>query len=173
MPKEKIFVHVGTGNALPERIMVPNSHERHIVFDPGVRKDLFEAIPHVTFHAKDARSTGLNDRVAHEVHLHNVLSDPRIDISVRHELLREAVRIAKDSGAIYVGNTMSRDTFLKGELQETAAKLGLNVEMILEPKRGHSVWFANEMRLLRTITGEHSPYVVPGAYLARLTKIKR
>ena len=123
----------------------------------------------------------LKSNFAHEVHIHNILTLPEseLDFEQKEEIIREAKRILRVDGSIYIGNTIAPESFPKVLLKKLAQKIGLKVDFEVEDDDGKSNRkLIDNLKFLRTRLGDFYSGRTglrilknnPGYYFARLTK---
>ncbi len=137
----------------------------------------------------DAAKTMLRANSIHEVHIHNLFSeavqDDKIpdDIGLLQkieeknrlreerdsEVLKEAVRIARNDGSIFVGDTIAPEGCPKSEIVRLAKRHGLEAEFIVQDEGKHE----EAIKTLEKYIGSIRPSALEnneGYYLAKLTK---
>lgn len=179
MAKKRVIVHFGANvNFTPLYHSVPEG-EFHIAYDPdysnpsGVLQTLHGKISRGSgyiLRARDARETGLKTQSAEEVHISDVLDHPAV-IDHASDLLREAARIVKPNGVIYVQHAITPKICPSDKLREMAAKHGLKTEILIENHGSGRAFIAEERRILEaTIKETTFSRACTGYFLAKLTK---
>ncbi|MDP3741771.1 MAG: class I SAM-dependent methyltransferase [Candidatus Micrarchaeota archaeon] len=179
---KKVIVHFGAGEYLPGEHGPPvRPNESHIIFDikkppqlhPVSQSLVQRGLRSPIFKLQDASRTGLRVESADVIHIHNVFSDPKT--ANRVDLLKEAARILKPNGEIFVGETLTPYVFTKEELEKLAGQCGLKVETLVENSKrtARMAYTDSERKITEGIMGPGgtSLKIISGKmYLVKLTK---
>ncbi|HIH20267.1 TPA: class I SAM-dependent methyltransferase [Candidatus Micrarchaeota archaeon] len=180
--KPKLIVHFGAGDWIPRKHYPPiRANETHLVYDPDPElpkkyaefKDSQVGKLPLTLIPRGAQNTGLRRDSVDVIHIHNVFSAPSAR-SVREDLLKEAERILKPGGIIYMLHWNTPEYMPKEELLQMANMRGLKIEFPFSLNKTELRELnKSELDSLREISEFPkllAKLVTPGAYLAKLTK---